>query len=155
MATDSGKASLVHKGVVFDERKASFPAIEVPPFVDDPKVASYLTALARRCVDDIGLGYGPGTWQAILVVAMRVEQVMFREKPSARIRDLGPSRLPCVVVDERLAFSVGALGEGVSAMDRARLHTCLKWLGWPWGICLHFGKQDLDLMYVKAPESSC
>ena len=152
MLFDFGKASLIPKRVVYSSATAAFPETAIPSFVSDADLARFLIEIAGRCLFDIGLGYRPTTWRGLMSAALQAEAVPFVLNPSASIADFGPASLPCFVVNGKAAVAVSALGEEVTAMNRARLQTCLRWLNLPWGICFHFGKSSAELMFVSAPK---
>ena len=154
MLMDFGKASIIPKRVIYTSKTARLPEIEVPSFVSDPALAKNLIDIATRCLADIGLGYRPSTWSGLISAAFRAESVPFTVKPTATVTSLGMASLDCIVVQDQAAISVSALGEEVTAMNRARLQTCLRWLDLPWGICLHFGKSAADLTFVCHPRGN-
>lgn len=153
MLFDFGKASLIHKRIVYTSRTDKFPTPDIPRFVRDRELAENLIELADQAVSEIGLGYRPMTWTGIMCAAMQSARLPFAVNPSAPIAKLGTTELPCIAVNSEAALSISALGDQVTAMDRARLQTCLKWLELPWGLCLHFGKDKVDLRFVSHPES--
>lgn len=153
MLMDFGKASLIPKRVIYTSKTAKFPVVEVPSFVSNPELAKELIEIATRCLADIGLGYRPTTWSGLISAALRAESVSFTINPAATVIGLGMTSLDCIVIQDQAAISVSALGEEVTAMNRARLQTCLRWLDLPWGICLHFGKSAADLTFVSHPKN--
>ena len=151
MLFDFGKPSLIYKRVIYTSRRGAFPKTIMPAFVTDRQLAKHLIMIAVQCLTDIGFGYRETTWQGIMGAAMRAEQVPFSTNPIVQIPHIGQTTLRCIVIDQHAAISVTALGEEVTAMDRACLQTYLRWLGLPWGICFHFGKEKADLKFVSNP----
>ena len=154
MLFDFRKASLISKRDIYSSRTATFPEVNIPPFVSEPELARTLIQIAGRCLADIGLGYRPTTWCGLMSAAMRAEAVPFVMSPSVSVASLGTASLPCFVINGKAAIAISALGEEVTAMNRACLQTCLRWLNFPWGICFHFGKSDADLTFVSLPKAS-
>ena len=153
MLFDFGKASLIHKRLIYTSKSASLQKIEIPSFVSNPELAQKLVGIAYRCVSDIGLGYRPTTWFTLMNAAMQEEGLQPVLNPTAMIANIGPTNLSCISINDLAAISIGALGNEVTAMERAQLQTCLKWLILPWGICFHFGKSTVDLTFVSHPNS--
>jgi GxxExxY protein len=153
MLMDFGKASFIPKRVIYTSKTAKFPLIEVPSFVSNPALAKDLIEIATCCLADIGLGYRPTTWSGLISAALRAESVPFTVNPAATVTSLGMASLDCIVIQDQAAISVSALGDEVTAMNRARLQTCLRWLDLPWGICFHFGKSAADLTFVSHPKN--
>ncbi len=149
---DFGKASLIPKRVIYSTKTASFPESAIPSFVSDPELARTVIQIAARCLSDIGLGYRPTTWRGLMSAAFQAENMPFVLNPSASVANFGPASLPCFVINGKAAIAVSALGEEVTAMNRARLQTCLRWLNLPWGICFHFGKSSAELTFVSQPK---
>lgn len=154
MLMDFGKASLDPKRVIYTSKTATLPQPEIPAFVSSPVLAKDLIEIASRCLADVGLGYRPATWSGIFTAALRAESLAFTLNPRVTIASLGQTSLDCIVIADQAAISISALGEEVTAMNRARLQTCLRWLGLPWGICFHFGKSTSDLSFVSPPKTS-
>lgn len=149
MLLDFGKASLVQKRVVYDQVHADFPITPVPPGLAHADLAARLVGLIRQTYLDIGLGYREATWQGLVGAAMQADGVPHIVSPSANIAHLGPANLRCILVDQRCALSITALGDGVSAADRAILHSCLGWLDLPWGIAAHFGRRCVEVRIIQ------
>lgn len=151
MLFDFGKESLLFKRIVFTPVKATFPDVAVPSFVADSALAETLIRLLREIHGTHGVGYRESSYQGLFRAALQAEQIHFAENPTAPISRWGLAQLRCFVVDGRSAVSVTALGDEVSAADRAALQTCLRWLDLPWGIAIHFGRRSVDLRFVVRP----
>ena len=151
MLFDFGKASLVFKRVAYTPVAADFPSVTVPNVVEKGDFGRTLLNLLQRTFADHGLGYPETTWNGLVSAALRAEEIAHRVNPMARITDLGVAALRCIEVEKICALSITALGDGVSATDRATLETCLRWLGLPWGIAIHFGRRSVDVRFVLAP----
>jgi GxxExxY protein len=154
MLMDFGKASFLPKRVIYTSKTAKFPEIAIPSFASNPALARDLIQIATRCLADIGLGYRPTTWRGLISAALGAECVPFAINPAASVANLGMASLDCIVIHDQAAISVSALGEEVTAINRARLQTCLRWLDLPWGICFHFGKSAADLTFVSHPKTN-
>ena len=152
MLFDFGKASLLFKRVTFTPATAPFPLVEIPAFVPQREIAGTLLRLAGEIHRDHGLGYRETTYQGLLRATLQAEGIPFSASPSSRIAHLGVASLRCIVVENACAVSVTALGDEVSAADRAALQTCLRWLDLPWGIALHFGRRAVDVRFVMRPK---
>jgi GxxExxY protein len=153
MLLDFGKASMIPKRVIYSSNTASFQEEVIPSYVTDPDLARCLIEVAKRCLSDVGLGYRPTTWRGLMSAALQAEGVPFVMNPLATVAKIGQASLACLAVNGKAAVAVSALGEEVTAMNRARLQTCLRWLNLPWGICFHFGKSSAELMFVSAPKN--
>lgn len=151
MLFDFGKESLLFKRVVFTPVEAAFPGVAVPSFATDSELAETLLRLLREIHGAHGVGYRETTYQGLLRAALQAERIPFAANPTAPISHWGLAQLRCFVVDGRCAVSVTALGDEVSAADRAALQTCLHWLDLPWGIAIHFGRRSVDLKFVLRP----
>ena len=151
MLFDFGKASLVFKRVAYTPVAANFPSVIVPNVVEKGDFARALLNLLQRTFVDHGLGYPETTWNGLVSAALRAEDIAHRVDPMARITDLGVAALRCIEIEKICALSITALGDGVSAADRATLETCLRWLGLLWGIAIHFGRRSVDVCFVVAP----
>lgn len=154
MLMDFGKASLVPKRLIYTSKTAELPQTEIPSFVCDASFAKDLIDVANRCLGDIGLGYRPTTWSGLISAALRAESIAFTLNPTTAVAGLGLAALDCIVIQDQAVLAISALGEEVTATNRARLQTCLRWLGLPWGICIHFGKSNADLTFVSHPKAS-
>lgn len=153
MLFDFGKPSLISKRVIYTSQTGEFPKAAMPEFVSDRDLAMTLIHLANQCLADIGFGYRATTWAGLMGAAMRAEQLPFTINPIATVPKIGIATLHCIVVANKAAIAISALGSEVSAMDRACLQTCLRWLGLSWGICFHFGKAIADIKFVSAPKN--
>lgn len=152
MLLDFGKPSLVFKRVIYSSRTAEFSSTPVPPFVTNRDLAEKLIRIAGECLHDIGCGYRPTTWTGLVSAALLAEGNSLVENPTAIVPGLGTATMKCLVIDNQAAIAISALGTEVTAMDRACLQTCLRWLKLPWGICFHFGKANADMKFVVAPK---
>ena len=152
MLFDFGKASLVHKRVIYTQAEADFPAVEMPAWISNRAIAVQLLRLGQQCFEDHKLGYRETTWNGIFSAALRAEGIAHTLGPGGIIGNLGTSSLRCIAVGTECALSITALGDGVSAADRATLQTCLHWLGLPWGLALHFGRRTVDACFVRASQ---
>ena len=148
---DFGQASLAFQRVLFEPAETNFPDAVAPGWAQPPELAATILSLIREIHHHHGLGYRESTLRGLFVAALRAEQVSHQIEPVADIGRFGPAALRCVVVDERCAVSITALGEGVSTADRAYLQTCLHWLDLPWGLAVHFGRRNLSLRFVAVP----
>jgi GxxExxY protein len=153
MLFDFGKASLLQKRVIYSSKAGEFFAPPLPDFVDDEPLARTIVECANTCLRAIGLGHRESTWTGLMTASFRADGIPFVTNPVATIARHGPAALRCFVIDRKAAVTVTALGTEVSAMDRAYLQTCLRWLDLPWGIALHFGKEHADMKYVTAPNT--
>ena len=151
MLFDFGKASLVFKRVAYTPAAADFPPVTVPDAMEKGDFARALLKVLQRTFADHGLGYPETTWNGLVSAALRAEGIVHRVSPTAPITSLGVAALRCIEVEKICAVSITALGDGVSAADRATLETCLRWLGLPWGIAIHFGRCAVDVRLVLAP----
>jgi len=149
---DFGKASLVFKRVVFTPVEAVFPVVAVPGWVAPSGLATAVVDVLRQVHRDHGLGYRETTWRGLVAAALSAEGIGHVVEPVVDVGGLGTADLRCIVVESGCAVTIGALGEGVSAMDRAYLQTCLRWLGLPWGVAVHFGRRSVDVRFVIAPK---
>ena len=152
MLLDFGKPSVVFKRVIYTSRTGNIPDVPTPKFVTDHQLAGKLVQLAGRCLADIGFGYRETTWCGLMSAAFRAEQIPFTINPTVIVPKTGVSSLRCFVINDQAAITITALGHEVTAIDRACLQTCLRWLDLPWGICFHFGKANADLKFVSNPK---
>lgn len=152
MLFDFGKASLLFKRVVFTPVESAFPDVEIPAFVTGRETVVTLLRLLREIHADHGLGYRETTYQGLLRAALQAERIPFSGSPTSPIARWGVAQLRCVVVDNSCAVSVTALGDEVSAADRATLQTCLRWLDLPWGLAVHFGRRSVDVRFAVRPK---
>jgi GxxExxY protein len=150
---DFGKASLIKQRVIHTSRTATFPSVTWPRFVTDKNIAEGIFNLAANCLGDIGLGYHETTWIGLLSAALKAKGLSFVSNPKVDIPSLGRASLRCLVIENQCAVTITALGQDVSAADRATLQTYLRWLYLPWGIALHFGREQTDLRIVSHPIS--
>ena len=151
---DFGKPSLKPQRVIYTSKTGAFPEVVTPKFVTHPKLATDLIQLAGQCLADIGFGYRATTWTGLMSAALRPEQIPFTMNPTVQVPGFGTTSLRCLVIDGQAVITVTALGQEVTAIDRACLQTYLRLLGLPWGICFHFGKAKADLKFVSAPRST-
>ena len=151
MLFDFGKESLMFKRVVFTPTEATFPAVDLPSFVTGQELAKTLLRLLREIHAAHGLGYRETTYQGLLRAALQAERISYSASPTSPINRWGVAQLRCIVVDNACAVSVTALGDEVSAADRASLQTCLRWLDLPWGLAIHFGRRSVDVRFVIKP----
>jgi len=149
---DFGKPSLISKRVIYTTRNGAFQENTIPAFVTDRQLAENLIRIANLGLADMGFGYREGTWNGIIASALRAEQIPFAVNPAFDVPGIGKTSLSCLVIDRCAAITITALGDEVTAMDRARLQTCLRWLDLPWGISFHFGKNKADLKFVSNPK---
>lgn len=154
MLFDFGKESLLFKRVTFTAVDAAFPDAPLPPFVTDPDLAESMLHLIREIHGAHGVGYRETTCPGLFRAALQAERISFTANPAATISGWGLAQLRCFVVDDRCAVSVTALGDDVSAADRAALQTCLHWLNLPWGLAVHFGRRSVHLRFVIRPKKS-
>jgi GxxExxY protein len=150
---DFGKASLLFKRVVFSPIESTFPAIDNPMVVNGRETAATLLRLLREIHAVHGLGCKETTSQDLLRAALEAERIPFSAGPTRPIARWGVAQLRCIVVDNACAVSVTALGDEVSAADRATLQTCLRWLDLPWGLAIHFGKRTVDIRFVTGSKN--
>jgi len=148
---DFGKASLDPIRVRFDPAEAEFPDASVPPRLQNSELSLHLIEILRRMHEDIGLGYRETTWQGIFMAALQAESVSFLPSPQVAIFNQGSASLRCILVENVCPVSITALGDGISAADRAVLQSNLRRLGLPWGIAVHFGRRCVDLRVIQAP----
>jgi GxxExxY protein len=150
---DFGKASLIKQRVIYTSRTATLPSVIWPGFVSNKNLAEQIFKLAASCLSDIGLGYHETTWIGLMSAAMRAEGMSFITNPNVEIPSLGRASLRCLVIENQCVVTISALGQDVSAADRATLQTYLRWLHLPWGIAFHFGREQTDLRIVSHPIS--
>jgi len=149
---DFGKASLFHKRVTYTSRQSNL-------FVHSQGTDKFCALENRtidgiqKCLREIGLGYRKTTWQKLIQIALQREGLHTTSKPRIKIAGLGQTNLDCIVVEGDLLLSVGALGKGVSAIDRSRLQTCLRWLQLNRGLCFHFGSAKAEVMTIEPPKN--
>lgn len=148
---DFGKSSLAPVRVRFDPAEADFPDVAVPPRFSNSKLGRHLIEILHRMHADIGLGYRETTWQGIFMAALQAEALSFCPSPQVAIFNQGSATLRCILVENACPISITALGDGISAADRAVLQSNLRRLGLPWGIAVHFGRRSVDLRIVQAP----
>lgn len=153
MLFDFEKESLIFKRVIFTPVDAAFPAVELPPFVTDPEVATLLLRLLREMLATHGLGYRETSYQGMLRAALQAEGIPFSAQPLCQVRTLGPASLRCFVVAGKCAVTISALGDRLTAADRAIAQTYLRWLNLPWGLAVHFGRARLDLQFAVRPRT--
>jgi GxxExxY protein len=151
---DFGKASLIKQRVIHTSRSATFPSVPWPGFVTNRNLAEYISNPARNCLSDIGLGYHETTWIGLMSAALKAEGLSFVTNPIVNVRSLGRASLRCLVIENQCVVTITALGQNVSAAERATLQTYLRWLQLPWGIALHFGREQADLRVVSHPTDS-
>ena len=150
---DFGKASLIKQRVIYTSRTATFPCMTWPGFVTNKSLAEQIFNLAASCLGDIGLGYRETTWIGLMSAALKAEGLSFVTNPCVDIPALGRASLRCLVIENQCVVTITALGQDVSAADRATLQTYLRWLHLPWGIAFHFGREQTDLRIVSRPIS--
>lgn len=148
-----GKVSLDPKRTIYDSHTSLFPKRSMPDFVTQRDLATHLLQVAAQTLHDIGLGYRETTWIGLVTAALRAENIPFRINPAITIPARGPTSLRCLVIADTCALTITALGENVSATDRAMNQTCLRWLDLPFGIALHFGKTKADMKFVSPPRT--
>ena len=83
--------------------------------------------------------------------ALKSEGLSFVTSPNVDIPSCGRASLRCLVIENQCVVTITALGQEVSAADRATLRTCLHWLNLRWGIAIHFGREQTDLRIVSHP----
>lgn len=151
---DFAKESLVFRRVVRTEPAVPpVPKLECPLAGQDKRLAQTLGRLLADILRDHGLGYRQTTYRGLLLAALRAEGLSYWSEPVARVLHLGQTPLRCVVVGGRCAVGLSALGDGLSAADRAVPQTCLRWLDLPWGLAAHFGKRTFEWRLVTKPQS--
>jgi len=110
-----------------------------------------MTNVITEVVLDHGVGYRPTTYRGLLGAALKGKGIEHCDEPQVDVLNLGRTQLHCLAVAQRCAIGISALGEGLTATDRAILQTYLHWLGFSWGIAVHFGKRAVDLQFVRSP----
>ena len=153
MLFDFEKESLFFKRVIFTPVNAPFPTIGLPSFVTDPEVATLLLRLLREMLETHGLGYRETSYQGMLRAALHAEGIPFSAQPLCQVRTLGPASLRCFAVAGKCVVTISALGDGLTAADRAIVQTYLRWLDLPWGLAVHFGRSRLDLQFAVRPRT--
>jgi GxxExxY protein len=148
---DFGKASLIKQRVIYTSRTTTFSRVEWPGFVTNKNLAETVHNLACECLGDIGLGYHETTWIGLMSSALKAKEMAFVINPIVAIKSLGRASLRCLVIENQCVVTITALGQDLSAADRATLQTCLRWLDLPWGIALHFGREKTDIRVVGHP----
>lgn len=123
LLVDFGKASLKPIRVRFDPAEAHFPQVSTPPRLPKSELARHLTEILHRMHEDIGLGYRETTWQGIFMAALQAEALSFLPSPQVAIFDQGSATLRCILVENACPVSITALGDGISAADRAVLQS--------------------------------
>ncbi|MBX7208615.1 MAG: GxxExxY protein [Verrucomicrobiaceae bacterium] len=152
---DFAKESLALKRVLPPaDGSPEFQKAALPAFVHDHELAHQMLEFIEHIQRDHGLGYRETTYRGLFVACLKHAQMVHVADPMAQVAHLGMSTLRCIVVENRCVVSISALGEGLTAADRAVLQTSLKWLRLPWGIAVHFGKKRCDARFVVAPSST-
>lgn len=149
---DFSKESLGFKRVVFTPVETTFPDAVPPAFVSSGELAVTVLRLLREIHATHGVGFRETTYQGLFRTALQTERIPFSASPTSPVGRWGVAQPRCFVIDNTCAVSVGALGDEVSAADRAILQTCLRWLDLPWGIAVHFGRRNVDLKFVVQPK---
>jgi GxxExxY protein len=159
---DFGKESLIHERFVFTDVPAppvdaAAWAQQAPAFVEDAALARALCSCVARIAGEYGLGYRDTTYRGLLTADLLAEGVGCVPDPTAIVRSagrpLGEAKLRCLAVENRCAVLVLALRTEIHAADRAILQSCLRHLGFKWGLAVHFGKKQVELRWVSAPRS--
>jgi hypothetical protein len=155
MLLDFAKDSLLFQRIVRSPVSSGpFPNVKIPAFVDDPEQAQYLVRLLEEIYLAHGVGYRETTYRGLIVAGLKADRVPFVAEPVCGIGDLGATPLRCLVVGGRLLITVSALGDELSATDRAVAQTYLRWLDLPWGLAVHFGKRSVSLRFIVRPKKS-
>jgi len=153
---DFGKESLVMQSYLYDDPR--LPQIDpselirgVPPTVER-RLARSLAQCLSRIVSTHGFGYRDSTYRSLLLADARAEGKRWVSAPTAAVRvgdmSLGLAVLSRIVVAGQSAVLVLSQREGIRAADRAALQTALQLLELPWGVIVHFGKQELKLQWI-------
>jgi GxxExxY protein len=151
---DFAKESLVAKRIAAPaEPEARFPECEIPPFVSDKGLANLLLKYLEDILADHGLGYRETTYRGLLCACIKADEMDFLPDPGTIIPKVGTAKLRCIQIGSRAVVLISALGHGLLPADRAILQTYLRWLNLPWGIAVHYGKEAVDVRFVKAPGS--
>ncbi len=153
LLVDFGKASLLPQRVIYTSRTAALPSVIWPSLVTNKNLAQQISNLAACCLSDIGLGYHERTWIGLMSASLKAEGLSFITNPVVEIPSHGCASLRCLVIENQCAVTITALGQDVSAADRATLQTYLRWLQLPWGIAFHFGREKTDIRIVSHPSS--
>ncbi|HUG89538.1 MAG TPA: GxxExxY protein, partial [Planctomycetaceae bacterium] len=155
MLFDFGKESLVRERVAYSPRPIALNALSPeslrPAAAADRELLSRILSSVRGIGEQYGTGYRDTTYQGILRADLSADAISIEERHVEICcdgRSLGIARPACFVVDGRCGVKILALYDRLHAAHRARLQTCLKHLGLPWGILVNYGKKSLDWQYV-------
>jgi len=148
---DFEKESLNFKRIIYTPVNAPFPPAEVPAFVSNRDLAMLLVRLVGEMLAAHGLGYRETSYQGMLSAALKAEGVPFSAQPLCPVGKLGSATLRCFIVGGECCVTLTALGERLTAADRAITQTYLRWLNLPWGLAVHFGRAWLDMQFVVRP----
>jgi len=157
---DFGKESLVHKRFAFTD--SPLPPVDgdtlaspAPAFVTNRELAHQIGRSLGRIWTSHGAGYRDTTYRGLLVADLWAENLKCVPRPTAPVRcgnvGLGEARLRCIAVENECAIRVLALRDEIRAADRAVLQSCLRHLGYRWGLVVHFGRWAIELRWVSAP----
>jgi GxxExxY protein len=148
---DFAKERLLFQRVVYTELpRTELPEIERFKPLSNLSLAQKLVSLLEDIYLTHGLGYRDTTYRGLLIAALRAERIPHQLEPTASIGGMSQAQLRCIFVGEQCVVTVTALGDGVTAADRAVTQTYLRLLKVPWGMAVHFGKRRIDL--VIAPK---
>jgi GxxExxY protein len=160
---DFGKESLGTKRVEFDPPSSKFDVgafiAEAPAFVTNRDTLLAVGDALAAVLHAHGLGYRDTSYRGLLAAELRGLGLPLITEPVATVRALdggalGEARLDCFAINEQCALFITALRDTHQAADRARLQTCLKHLGLPWGLAVNFGKRALQHQFVVCPRST-
>lgn len=157
---DFGKESLVQKRFVFTDSPlplvdADAMAAQAPGCVTNRVLAAQICVSLSRVWTLHGAGYRDTTYRGLLVSEFGAEGLKCVLQPSVAVRYrngcLGETCLRCIAVESECAILVLSLRDEIRAADRAVLQSCLRHLGYRWGLVVHFGRWELQVRWVSAP----
>jgi GxxExxY protein len=153
---DFGKESLVTQSYLYDDPPPprfdpGELARDVPPSADPSLVRSLSECLAC-VVATHGFGYRDTSYRGLLIADLSAEGIGSVSAPMAPVRVggrlLGEAILTRVLAVGQSAALVLSQRDRIRAADRAVLQTALRLLGLPWGVIVHFAKQEFQLQWV-------
>src|SRR5581483_8016988 len=149
---DFAKERLIFQRVIYTESElAPFPKADVPPFVCDISLAAALFHELEAIYRMHALGYRDTTYRGLLLAGLRTLGFACSDGPIVSVEELGPTRLRCIVVNEHCVLTISALGDGLTAAQRAITQNYLRLLKLPWGLEVHFGRHALEIQFVNQP----
>jgi GxxExxY protein len=153
---DFGKESLITQSYLYDDPPP--PQLDPRKLVGGvpPNAEPYLVRSLGECLARVasahGFGYRDTTYRGLLAGDLSAEGMGCVSAPAVPVRVggrlLGEAVLSRVLVVGHSALLVLSQRDRIRAADRAVLQTALRLLGLPWGVIVHFGKEELQLQWV-------